>query len=312
MAQPDVGGLLAAVPTPVRTDGGVDLEMLDRVIEFVVGCGVDGICVGGATGEYPHFEMADRIAVIRRASNRLPRGRTLMAGIGAAALSRTIELGRAAFEAGCAAVLLPMPFFFRYQQHDLQAYCAHVNRALAAPCLLYDLPSFTTPLQPETAIALMRDEEYISGIKDSSGCADNLTRFAAARADRDWTLLVGDDRLLSAGLGAGWDGGISGLAAFCPELMSTLCRAFADERHDEVARLQNLVDQLITQAAALPTPWAVRVGLRTRGYDTGALPLPLSAERQRTIRSFDEWFGKWLHHIAVPGLNRRPGDQERS
>ena len=98
---------------------------------------------------------------------------------------------------GSRALLLPMPMFFRYQQEDLRAFAAHVSRALEAPCLLYDLPDFTNGLAPSTVLALMRDEEFIVGIKDSSGREENLKTFADARADGAATLLVGDDRLLA-------------------------------------------------------------------------------------------------------------------
>ena len=39
---------------------------------------------------------------------------------------------------------------------------------------------------------LLRDEEFIVGIKDSSGQEEHLVVFAEARAAQPWTLLVGD------------------------------------------------------------------------------------------------------------------------
>ena len=223
-------GLFAAVATPIHDDGRFDEAGFDRLVEFLVEAGVDGICISGATGEFPHFEMAERLAVIKRAAERLPRDRVLLVGIGSSSMRRTLALGEAAVAAGSRALLLPMPMFFRYQQEDLQAFAAHVSRALRAPCLLYDLPDFTNGLAPETALALLRDEEFIVGIKDSSGREENVTTFAQARQDRDWTLLVGDDRLLSAGLLAGWDGGISGVAGCCPELLVAIVRSVRDQR----------------------------------------------------------------------------------
>ena len=189
-------GLFAAVATPVHDDGRFDEAGFDRLVAFLVEAGVDGICIGGATGEYPHFETADRKAVIRRAAERLPRDRTLLVGIGSSSMRGSIELGETAVAAGSRALLLPMPMFFRYQQEDLQVFASHVSRALRAPSLLYDLPDFTNGLSPATVLALLRDEEFIVGIKDSSGQEQNLTTFADARRDRAWTLLVGDDRLL--------------------------------------------------------------------------------------------------------------------
>jgi 4-hydroxy-tetrahydrodipicolinate synthase len=286
-------GLFAALPTPVLDDGRLDLETFDRLVDFVCGAGVDGICVGGATSEYPHFEVADRIAVIRRASARLPADRALLVAIGASSMRRTIELGAAARDAGSGALLLPMPMFFNYDQDDLAEYCRHVARTLRWPCLLYDLPDFTNALRPDTVISLMRDEEFIVGIKDSSGEVPNLTGFAGARAGAAWTLFVGDDRLLHKGLEAGWNGGISGIAACCPELLTGVYRTFRHGDAQETVRLQALVDEFVGRLIALPAPWAIRMALAVRGFDTGPLPLPLSARRQRQIEEFQAWFRGW-------------------
>jgi 4-hydroxy-tetrahydrodipicolinate synthase len=193
-----------------------------------------------------------------------------------------------------------MPMFFRYEQADLRAYCARVSGAVRVSCLLYDLPDFTNALAPDTAVALMRDEELIGGVKDSSGRVENLAAFVAARAERPWTLLVGDDRLLHQGLTAGWNGGISGVAGFCPELLVALVRSFDRGHGDETLRLQVLLDELVARLAPFPAPWGIRVGLAVRGIDTGPLPLPLTAARRQQIRDFQEWFRAWLPRIAAP------------
>jgi 4-hydroxy-tetrahydrodipicolinate synthase len=286
-------GLFAAVPTPVHDDGRVDEATFERVVELVVTAGVDGICVGGATSEYPHFETAERKALIRRAAACLPRDRGLLVGVGASSLQRAVELGEAALEAGSRAVLLPMPLFFRYDQADLRGFCAHVSRALRAPCLLYDLPEFTNGLAPETALGLLRDEEFIVGIKDSSGRPENLVTFASARGNRTWSLLVGDDRLLQRGLAAGWNGAISGVAGFYPELLVALYRSFRQETNGETSRLQTLVNELSAQLATFPAPWGIRVGLAARGLGTGPLPLPVTSARQQQIQQFTAWFQQW-------------------
>ena len=289
-----IAGLFAAVATPIHGDGRIDLATLDRLIDFLVEGGASGICLAGATGEYPHFETADRKAVIRRAAERLPRDRALLVGIGGPTVRHTIQLGESALQAGSRAVLLPMPMFFRYEQEDLYDFCTHVSGALRGPCLLYNLPDFTNALEPQTVVALLRDAEFIVGIKDSSGEVEHLTTFAEARQGEPWTLLVGDDRVLHKGLQAGWNGGISGVAGFCPELLVALYRCHLERRHSEAARLQALLDELIAQLAVFPTPWGIRIGLAARGIDTGPLPLPLTAARQRQIAAFTKWLPEWL------------------
>lgn len=298
-------GLFAALATPVDEDGRVDFDTFDRLLDFLVESGVSGIAVAGATGEYPHFETADRKALIRRAAARLPRDRALLAGIGAPSMRLVVELGEEAITAGSRALLLPMPMFFRYEQQDLEAFCARVSGLLRAPCLLYNLPSFTNALEPATILRLLRTEEFVVGIKDSSGEEGNLAALAQARAGYRWSLLVGDDRLLLAGMRAGWDGAISGVACFCPELPVAIYRRTLDGQVDEAARLQGLLDELILHMAPFPTPWAIRIGLAARGCPTGPLPLPVTAQRQRQIADFSDWLRRWLPRSGIERVSMR-------
>lgn len=294
-----IAGIFAAVVTPIHDDGRLDLGTLDRVVDFLLEAGTDGICVGGATSEYPHFETADRRMVIQRAAERMRDGRALLAGVGAPSMRLILDLGAAAIDAGSRALLLPMPMFFRYEQEDLQAFCVEASRSLRAPCVLYDLPDFTNGLAPSTVLALLRDEEFVSGIKDSSGREGNLQAFASARGSEPWSLLVGDDRLLHRGLQAGWDGGISGVAGFCPELLVALHRSVVDGNLAEGARLRALLDELISHLAPFPTPWGIRIGLAARGIDTGSLPLPLTPRRVRDIERFRAWLAEWMPRTGL-------------
>jgi 4-hydroxy-tetrahydrodipicolinate synthase len=170
---------------------------------------------------------------------------------------------------------------------------------------LYNLPDFTNGLAPATVLNLLRSEPFIAGIKDSSGNVENLAAFAHARGTQPWTLLVGDDRALNKGLQSGWDGAISGVAAFCPELLVAVYRSFVEKRFDESLRLQGLLDELISQIAPFPTPWGIRIGLAARGMDTGPLPLPVTPARQRQIAAFQEWFPAWLVRTGLVGQPAR-------
>jgi 4-hydroxy-tetrahydrodipicolinate synthase len=296
-----IAGLFAAVATPTHEDGRIDGSTFDRLVDFLVEAGVSGICIAGATGEYPHFESADRKMVIRRAAERLPRECALLVGIGAPSMRHAIELGETAMEAGSRALLLPMPMFFRYQQEDLAAFASYVSGALRAPCLLYNLPDFTNGLDADTVVSLLREEEFVVGIKDSSGQAENIEAFSTARNGEVWTLLVGDDRLLRYGIRSGWNGGISGVAGFCPELLVALYRSLTAGKDEESARLQDLLNELIAQLAPFPTPWGIRIGLSARGIDTGPLPLPTTPARQQQIAAFTDWLPSWLRRNDLVG-----------
>lgn len=295
-----LSGVLAALITPLDDRGKVDYDCFDRLLDFLIGREVDGVAVGGATGEYPHFDVDVRKKLISRAARRLAPGKILLAGIGTSSIHTTLELGQHAIQSGCHALLLPMPYFFQYEQHDLAAFCQTVSRSLRAPCLLYNLPSFTNGLQCETSLQLLQSEEHLIGIKDSSGDRTSLDHLAQATDRGSFSLMVGNDSLLFDALSAGWDGVISGIAGFLPELTVSLYRNFKAGDRQSARNSQALLDGVIEEVVKLPTPWAIRVGLDVRGLPNGPFHLPLSAVRKQRIEGFRAWFSRWLtEHIPA-------------
>jgi 4-hydroxy-tetrahydrodipicolinate synthase len=288
-------GVYAALATPIRDHGEIDYDGVDRVLELVLEAGVDGVCIAGATGEYVHFSAAERAALAAHVAGRLGGRGTLLVAIGASSTARVLELGRDALDAGSDALLLPMPYFFRYEQDDLEAFCREVPARLQAPCLLYNLPGFTNPLDVELSARLLNSEPYLVGIKDSSGDRAALTRLAAARGSKPFALLAGNDEVIEAALAEGWDGTVSGIASFCPELIVALYRALRRGESDEIRHVVRRLDELIEQIVQLPTPWAIRAGLEVRGIPMGPYALPFSPRRAGQIVQFHQWFRGWLN-----------------
>lgn len=296
-APPSLSGLHAAAVTPRTAAGAVDYRAFDRIVDLLLAAGVDGICLGGATAEFPHATREERIQLIHHAVRRVGDA-ALLVGIGAASPADVVPLGRAAFEAGARAVLLSMPVFFRYQQEDLEAFCAEAAAEIDGPVLLYDLPAFTTPLTTATVVQLLEHAPHIVGIKDSSGQAERLPALLTARGDRPWRLMVGDDALLVDAMRAGWDGCISGTSGAFPELLLATLRAARAGDSATLDGLVPLVQELFAQQGVFPTPWGIRIGLEARGIDVGPLPLPPSAGRLAQRAAYLEWAPGWMARVG--------------
>jgi 4-hydroxy-tetrahydrodipicolinate synthase len=295
---PPLSGLIAAVATPFTAGGALDLVAFDRILTLLLEAGVDGVCLGGATAEYAHTTLEERVTLIERTARQLDRRTALVVGIGAASPRDVIPLGEVAFAAGARAVLVPAPLFFPYGQEDIMAFCRHVATQLGGPTLLYDLPHFTTPLETDTILELLRDETSIVGIKDSSGRRERLPLLAEARGDAPWHLIVGDDNALTDAMAAGWDGCISGPAGMCPELLVALTAAARRGDQATTDALFTLLRDLIAQISRFPTPWGIRLGLSGRGIDTGPMPLPLSPRRAADAAALATWLPGWFDRVG--------------
>ncbi len=287
-------GILIAPLTPVKEDGRINSREVERLLNFLLAAGIDGVCIGGATSEYPRFGLSERFRLIETASGVVKGRAGLLASVGTACYSRTLELGRRAEKDNVDALLLPMPHFYRYRQRDLEHFCRRVGRSLKTPILLYNLPGFTNRLKPETAIRLLRSESSLIGIKDSGADNDSLRTYASARRQGEFTLLVGADELIFDALEAGWDGCISGMGNMCPELLVALVRSYQQGKWEKARECQELILRISDKANKFPVPWAVRAGLEVRGFQCGPGALPVAPTRLEALKKFQAWFERLL------------------
>lgn len=286
-------GVFAALVTPIDPHGSPDQQAFVRAIEFVIERGIDGLVIGGGTAEYPHFTVEERSALISLAVRRTRGERPVIASIGTSSLHSTMRLARSAADAGANVLLIPMPHFFCYEQEDLISFCEAVCSAVSIPCWLYNLPSFTAGVTVESAIRLLHGVPNLVGMKDSSGDRDNLQPLAQARAHREYAVFVGDDSLLFDALCAGWNGVVSGIACFAPELIRAV---YDTHRAGDVARArryQDLLDDVIEQIVQLPIPWGVRIGLAARGVANGPMHVPPSPHRAKQAEQLGAWLAAW-------------------
>ncbi len=299
-----ISGAFAALVTPIDDAGRVDLPAFDKLIEFILERNLDGVIIGGATGEYAHFSVDERAQIAAHAIHRVGGRAKVFTCVGTSSIHSTLCLADRASRLQNEALLLPMPYFFRYEQQDLAAFVEEVCATVDAPFLLYNLPVFTNPLEATTAIDLFRRIPNLVGMKDSSGVKSNLTTLARARTNGEYSLLVGDDSLLLGAARAGWDGVISGIACFAPELIGAVHRCHREGHLKDAIRFQAMLDEIIEWVVKIPTPWAVRVGLAARGIENGPMHLPVSAGRAQRIDEFRSWFERWTaeHGLDLKGV----------
>jgi 4-hydroxy-tetrahydrodipicolinate synthase len=282
-----VNGVYAALLIPRDPAGAPDEEAFRRSLEFLLARGVSGVALNGATGEYCHTTPAEVERLLAICRETLSGRAPFLCGIGAPGLDGAIALGRMAISAGAAALLLPMPYFFRYSQDDLRAFCSAVAAALPAPILLYNLPKFTNPLEAPTVEALLDSAPNIVGMKDSSGSLELLRLLGPRGACR----IVGDDGVLVRALDEGvCDGVVSGVAGVLPELIRFL---FHERQSPAYASAAGLLAELIGRLSVFPTPWGLKLIAECRGMAPARFFQPLSEARRAQAREFQEWFGPW-------------------
>lgn len=282
-------GGMAAVIAPRRDDGHtIDISLALDILDFVNERGVRGVAVLGATGEFIHYDAEERM---RLALMAVRRSRTpVIVNVSHSTLEGAVGLARHATQVGAAALLLMPPHFFRYSQETVIAFYKEFARQTAglAPTLLYNLPFFTTGMEPETACAILETGAF-AGIKDSSGNTAIFDALHALRQRVPFRLLLGNDRLLASHRALA-DGVISGCACGIPELITAIDRAAVRGDEEALARRGALLDAFIQRIDPFPTPFGIQLTLAARGFKKAAAPLPLGPSEKKLAEEFAGWF----------------------
>ncbi len=238
-------GLSAALATPLTPNGEVDWERLAAHARNLLSRGMKVVTAFGTTGEGISVRAGERAMLYERmAAHGIAPGALVECIYGLAAQDTGAQMRRA-FEAGCAAVLLAPPFY--YKGVGGQGLYRWFSEALAAAgpgarnVILYNIPQLTGVEIGLDLLARLRERfgEVIGGVKDSSGNWDYTERLT--RANTEIAILVGNEAHLAAAVRLGASGAISGLANFAPDLVGKLVSGTDD------ARIGPLIDAILAR-----------------------------------------------------------------
>jgi len=280
-------GSLVALVTPMAPDGAIDFGCLERLVDWHVAQGTDGLVIAGTTGESATLSKAEHIEVVRVAATRAGGRIPVIAGTGSNDTAQTIDLSQAVGRLPVAGYLVVVPYYNKPTQEGMYRHFTAIADAVDLPVMLYNVPGRTVAdMQPET-VARLASHPRIFGIKEATG---DLARVAAIRklCGSDFRLYSGDDATAREFILLGGHGVVSVTANVAPAAMARMCRAALKgdgEAAAEVDRLlADLHRDLFIESNPIPVKWALeRLGLIPGGI---RLPLtPLSVNARPTVEA---------------------------
>lgn len=183
MSMTTLGGVIAAVPTPIDEGSQPDTAAFILHGAWALEHGCDGLNVLGTTGEATSFSSSQRETVMTAAAGALD-GAKLMVGTGTPDLETTVHLTRLAHKLGFAGALVLPPFYYKGVSDDglagwFDALVAGTSDA-PVPLFLYNFPQMTGLTFSPELVARMKaaHPDRLAGAKDSSGDLDYAAELA--------------------------------------------------------------------------------------------------------------------------------------
>jgi len=235
-------GVFVIAVTPFDDAGALDLDSLDRVTDFYLGAGADGLTILGMMGEAPKLTQAESRTVIERVIARAP-GVPVVVGVSAPGLAAIGELSAAAMDLGAAGVMVAPPGSLNTNE-AIAAYYGQVAQVIGAgvPLVVQDYPLATgVTISNATLNRIVAEVPQVVMLKheDWPGLAKiSALRAAEAAGQRRISVLCGNGGLfLPEEVARGADGAMTGFAF--PEMMVGVVAAAAA---GEMDRARDLFD----------------------------------------------------------------------
>jgi 4-hydroxy-tetrahydrodipicolinate synthase len=240
MTAPLFKGVITALITPLR-DGNVDEAAFEALLERQIAAGVHGVVPMGTTGESASLTGEEHRRVVELCV-RVAAGRVrVIAGAGASATDKTIELVRHAKTIGADGALIVTPYYSRPSQAGLQAHFEAVAEAVQLPILLYNVPARTGVDLADGTVAALAKHPNIVGIKDATGDMGRVS-WMRANIPGAFDLISGDDASFLGYAAHGGVGVISVVSNVAPEGMVALWNAI---QAGDLALARSWQDRLI-------------------------------------------------------------------
>ncbi len=266
-----LGRVLTAIATPFHSDGAVDYAGFQRLAQFLVENGSDGIVVAGTTGECPTLEDGERLDLVAAALEAVGDRATVVAGTGTYSTAHSVRLTEQAHQLGAHAFLVVTPYYNKPPPRGIVAHYEAIAAATDRPVVVYNIPSrVVVNIEPETISRLAA----IAGIQAVKQANPDLVQ-ARHIVETGLALYAGDDVLLQPFLELGAAGGICVHTHVVGPQVAEQVRAYHE---GDVERARELDLELaaayeLLRIATNPIP--IKAALNLLGHEVGGYRLPL-------------------------------------
>ena len=270
-------GSLVALTTPMFPNGDIDYKSLEKLIDWHISEGTNGIVSVGTTGESATLNFKEHLEVIGFTSKYVNKRIPVIAGTGANSTQEAIELTQESKSLGADYALLVTPYYNKPNQKGLIAHYESIADSVEINQILYNVPSRTACDLLPSSVQVLSNHKNIIGIKEA---VDDLNRVndlisISKKLEKDFFIYSGDDPTFEESLELGTNGVISVAANVTPKSISDICsfvkKGNINDARDLHSKNSELYRLLFVESNPIPVKWM----LYKMGMIKNSIRLPL-------------------------------------
>lgn len=261
-------GIYAAQLVPYTGNGSVDPETLRRWVRHNIdGNGLDGLYVGGSTGE-SFLSSAEQRALTLRIAAEEARGKvSMIAQVGLLDYAEVLNLADIAAESGYDAISAVTPFYYNFSFDETLDYYRGLAKRTKLPLIVYVIPALTGKPFGLAEARRFLEIDGIAGIKFTTPDMYLLEQTLAAFPDA--RIFNGYDELLLPAAATGADSAIGSTYNIFGPIAKQILNLVGRNDLPRARQFQRLLNEAISQLVPIGLYQCLKLLMDDAGSGSG-------------------------------------------
>lgn len=239
-------GVIPAFYACYDKEGNISVEGVKALTRYFIEAGVQGVYVGGSSGECIYQGKEERKLVLETIMKEAQGRLTVIAHVACNNTADSMELAAHAESLGVDAIAAILPIYFRLPEHAIAKYWNDISSAAPnTDFVIYNIPQLAgVALTPSLYKEMLKNPRVI-GVKNSSMPIQDIQTFKAI-GGKDTIVFNGPDEQFIGGFMIGAEGGIGGTYGAMPKLFLKALECFKKGDYETARAIQYDVNDIIT------------------------------------------------------------------
>ncbi len=270
-------GVGVALVTPFQAEGSIDFSAYRRLIDHVIGGGVDYVVALGTTGESPTLSLEEKYEVLDKTVEFVNKRTPVVGGFGGNNTASVLKSIKGYHFNGVDAILSVSPAYSKPTQEGIYQHFKAIASIAPRPIILYNVPSRTgSNMSAATTLQLARDFSNVVSMKEASGNLVQCMEIVKGNPRKgDFLVVSGDDIITLPMIGFGIDGVISVIANAMPKVFSDMVHKAMEGDFVTAQALHYQLLELTQLIFAENNPGGVKAALSVLGICEEHFRLPI-------------------------------------
>lgn len=286
------GGILAAMLTPFDNSGVILKDAISPLADYILSTGVDGLYVGGSSGECILQSCEERKLVLSEVANCAKGRCSLVAHVGSASTDEAVSLTHHAANLKYDAVSAIPPYYYPHDLPSIVNYYKAIVDSSDLPLIVYNIPALTGVDLGTSGLQQLFEDDRIIGVKYTATDLFQYWKLRSSAPEKQF--FFGTDEMFLSAAAIGTDGGIGSTYNLIGHVYVGIQDAVAANDLIKAQELQVQSNELVNallQTGVLP---GLKYALNKIGVPAGSCRRPFSNPTVKSLDILNDWMIKYM------------------